>query len=90
MGRAISPAPGTFKSVQRGTISMSGAVSTGTSTITAVDTAKAELRSLGCTSDNTAYTLTAHVVLTNSTTVTATRVAASGVTVAAWELTEVY
>ena len=91
MGRIIFPVPGSFKSVQRGVILISGAVSTGTATlIPAVDTTKAELRMLGCTSDNSAFTLSANVVLTNSTTVTANRSVSNGTTNASWELTEVH
>lgn len=89
MGRAISPAPGSFKKVTAGVIAISGAVSSNFYTLSpAVDVSKCELRFLGCTSDNTSFTLSANVVLTNSTTITATRSSASGVTNVSFELTE--
>ena len=89
MGRAISPAPGSFKKVTAGVITISGAVSSATYTLSpAVDVSKCELRFLGCSSDNSSFALAANVVLTNSTTITATRSASSGTTIAAFELTE--
>ena len=47
MGR-VNPPPGSLKSIQRGVISMVGAIYSGTATITAVDTST-ELRLLGVT-----------------------------------------
>ena len=91
MGRAISPAPGSLKSIQRGVIFINGAVNSATATLSpAVDTAKTTLRCLGVSSDNTAFSLSAYVVLTNSTTVTATRNNPTGVTGVSWEAVEVY
>ena len=84
---------GQIKSIQRGVISLAGVNLTATATITAVDTSKTELRLLGQDSNvNTAnfdYVL-AHIVLTNTTTITATRVTGSGTNVISWELTERY
>jgi hypothetical protein len=90
MGRVISPAPGTLKSIQRGVITISSSVPVTAALSPAVDTTKTKLRYLGCTSDNSAFSLAAHVVLTNSTTVTATRTSATGTTVVSWETEEVY
>lgn len=68
--------PGVIKSVQRGVISMASGNSSGTATITAVDTTKAECECLGdTTTDAGAPTNPAnngYVALTNATTVTAT------------------
>jgi len=80
------------KSIQRGTISMtSGGSTSGTATITSVDTTKTELRMLGASNDAVSDTTAiSRVVLTNSTTITATRSSTSGTTVVSWELTEFY
>ena len=88
MGRVVNPPPGTLKSIQRGVISMVGAYS-GTATITAVDTSKTELRLLGV-SNTTVLADLARVVLTNATTITATRGSTSGTSEVSWELTEFY
>ena len=81
-----------IKSIQRGTISMtSGGSTSGTATITSVGTTKTELRMLGASNDAVADTTAiSRVVLTNSTTITATRSSTSGTTVVSWELTEFY
>ena len=69
-----------IKSIQRGTISVASG-SSATATITAVNTAKTELRYLG------AEVASARIALTNSTTVTATN--GSGATVVVgFEITE--
>lgn len=83
---------GGIKSIQRGTISMSSGGSTsGTATITSVDTTKTELRILGASNDAVVDTTAiARVVLTNATTITATRSGTSGTSVVSWELTEFY
>lgn len=88
MGRVVNPPPGSLKSIQRGVISMVGSVS-GTATITAVDTSKTELRLLGV-SNTTVLADLARVVLTNATTITATRGSTSGTSEVSWELTEFY
>ena len=90
-GRAI-------KSIQRGTLTISGAsnVISGTATISSVNTAKTELRLLGWS--NTDSTNAVHagyesprIVLTNATTITATIQAGRGhTTTISWELTEFY
>lgn len=68
------------KSIQRGTIAITGAT-TGTLTITAVNTSNARIRFLGCSAnlnvvDGTKYF--ARIDLTNSTTITATVNASPG------------
>lgn len=89
-----------IKSIQRGTISYNvSSTATGTATITAVNTAKTELRMLGfTTTDNGLNTqeyskLIPRISLTNSTTVTAnsdqTTAFATNVTVS-FEVTEYY
>lgn len=67
--------PGVLKSVQRGTISVTVAATSGTATITAVDTTKSELGFLGFT--ETYGTVSNNIMcsgctLTNATTVTTT------------------
>lgn len=82
-GRAI-------KSIQRGVITLSGG--SGTATITSVNTAKSELRYLGMKT-NVAADMTLslmQVVLTNSTTITATIHGGGGSPTVSWELTEYY
>ena len=82
---------GGIKSIQRGVISLaSGGSTSGTATLSpSVDTTKTELRVLGCSSDTTLDGF-ARAVLTNSTTVTATRPATTSNTVLSWEITERY
>ena len=82
-----------IKSIQRGTITLSG-TSSATATIASVDTTKTELRMLGFTSDyagtNTESPYFPRISLTSSTTITATRVSNNNTytTVVSWELTE--
>lgn len=84
-------AGGSIKSIQRGVISMaSGGSTSGTATLSpSVDTTKTELRVLGCSADTSSLDL-ARAVLTNSTTVTATRPSTTSNTVLSWEITERY
>ena len=82
----------TIKSIQRGVISIASSAYSGTATITAVDTSKTELRFLGGSGlDPVGVQQTTRIVLTNSTTITATVLypVYSGTTGnASWELTE--
>lgn len=84
--------PGTIKSVQRGTVSLSG-VTTATATINGVNTTKAFIRWLGYT---TAFgTISANVMscdlaLTDGTTVTATVPNAATTLVPSFEVVEFY
>lgn len=81
---------GAIKSTQRGTIALT-AVASNTATITAVDTSKSVLRYLGQTSiGSIAAETDVKIVLTNSTTITATRDSASNSATVSWELTEYY
>ncbi len=84
-------AGGSIKSIQRGVISLaSGGSTSGTATLSpSVDTTKTELRVLGCSADTSSLDL-ARAVLTNSTTVTATRPSTTSNTVLSWEITERY
>lgn len=76
------------KSVQRGVISLA-TVASGTATITSVDTSKSDLRLLGYSNTNQPAE-NADIVLTNATTITATRGTTSGTSRVSWELTEYY
>lgn len=68
-----------IKSLQYGTISITGTNTTNTATITAVDTSKAILHFLGFHTDSKDEVMTAQsITLTNTTTVTATRGTLSG------------
>ena len=80
-----------IKSIQRGTISITSATSA-TATVTAVDTAKTELRLLGYSVNNVgSQQHVPRLALTNTTTITATRDTNSGdITVVSFELTEYY
>ena len=78
---------GVINSIQRGTIAVANGTSSNTATITSVDVTKSELRVLGQGMSggggNDGY-----IVLTNATTITATRATTAGITTISWELTE--
>lgn len=78
-----------IKSIQRGTISLAS-VTSNTATISSVNTAKTELRALGFRSGSADMTGAPHIVLTNSTTITATMNSSGTTTIVSWELTERY
>ena len=86
-GRAI-------KSVQRGqiTIPQVGIPLTAMATISAVNTAKSDLTLLGWSVNNGSVSAAPRLELTNSTTITVTRVHAGApdATTAAWQLVEYY
>lgn len=89
LGGGIGASSVGINSIQRGTITISGATATATATITAVDVDKTELRILGQYHNQSTEAFKAYLTLTNSTTITATRgTASSGTTVISWELTE--
>jgi len=92
MARTLSPTPGTIKAVQRGVLVINGGSATQTATVSAVVVDKSELRLLGYFSSagGTAIYGTAmpHLVLTNTTTVTATRSSGADNITVSWELTE--
>lgn len=78
-----------IKSIQRGTVQITGTNTTGTATVTAVVMANSELREVGQTVSTGSAGSLAYIVLTNTTTITATRASASsGTTTVSWELTE--
>lgn len=80
-----------IKSIQRGVIAISAGSQTGTATITAVVTAKTELRMLGFSTSGADNTFYPRISLTDSVTVTATKIATAGSgTNVSWELTERY
>ena len=85
---------GGIKSIQRGTISITTANTSATATISAVNTAKTELRYLGGGNyDANLGAVFARIVLTNSTTITASPSSSStlnGTIIVSWELTEWY
>ena len=77
------------KSIQRGRLALNG--TSVTATISAVNTAKTELRTLGFSAAGTDNTASPDLELTNSTTLTMRRNAGGGtVTTLSWELTERY
>lgn len=79
-----------IKSIQRGTVSASSGAGTAV-TITAVNTAKTELRQLGGGSMNGAgQPVFGRISLTNSTTITAIASDATASPPTSWELTEFY
>lgn len=81
--------PGVLKSVQRGTITLGPAANSNTATITAVNMAKTELNWLGLeTDDATGSDQFSEVVLTNATTITATRITSTGTTIISYEVVE--
>lgn len=90
----ILGAGGGIKSVQRGTISLTGDNATATATVSAVDVTKSQLAMLGLSAKSGDTNVTSEsftrLSLTNSTTITATRgTAVYGIqTTVSWELTE--
>lgn len=79
-----------IKSIQRGTISMTS-VTTATATVSSVNTAKSLLTFLGFNTAQLTNDYNPSIVLTNSTTITATRVNnGSSNTTVSWELVERY
>lgn len=81
-----------IKSIQRGVIQLTSSALEAAATIAAVVPGKTMLRFLGVNVDDAhgSWGL-AHIVLTNSTTITASRLQASGLlTNVSWELTEYY
>lgn len=82
-----------IKSIQRGTITISGGASSATATIASVDTTKTELRMLGFSvnqgSNHYPSSLFSRISLTSSTEITAVRSSGDSSTpVVSWELTE--
>lgn len=81
------------KSIQRGTITIAAAESSNTATISSVDTNKAFVLYGGHTFSGTSSafsSLAANVVLTNATTVTASRVGTNNDTILAYTVVEFY
>lgn len=84
---------GGIKSIQRGTITIANLAVSGTAIISSVDTTKAQLKLLGSAGAGSASTsadVAVRVVLTNATTVTATRGGNNLSVTVAFELTEWY
>ena len=79
--------PSKIKSIQRGTISLSGTTSA-SATISSVNTAKATLTYLGNSVGDSPATVQARIALTNATTVTATRSATSTSAAVSYEVVE--
>lgn len=85
-GRAI-------KSIQRGTVVVANSATSGSVTISSVNTAKAELRFLGGTAQDQgtgSYFVSPKISLTNSTTVSASFSASAVNGQISWELTEYF
>lgn len=80
-----------IKSIQRGTITITQPSTSATATITAVDVSKTQLRYLGGSRENvdSSISIIPRIVLTNSTTITATSNVSPFSTLSlSWELTE--
>lgn len=84
--------PNGTKSIQRGVISLSGVTSNTATLSPSVDTSKTRLRFLGSTASSgaTVGSVQAQLVLTNGTTVTATRDGSAGIVTVSWEIEESY
>lgn len=67
-----------IKSIQSGTVAISGAGTTGNATITSVDTTKAVVLYLGQTSTTNDVTYEAYIELTSATNIRATRNSSAG------------
>lgn len=84
--------PGVIKSIQRGTIALAGVVSN-TATVTTVNTLKSMLMILGFMSDNTdgnSGQYLPKLVLTNATTITATKGINTSTTTVGYQLVEYF
>ena len=95
MGRSINPAPGSRKTVLRGTILIGAAATSQTATIPSIDTSKGDLRFLGSRSTGGSGQSSSDVPtieVTNSTTITATRqnITSGNAIAVSWELTVSY
>lgn len=92
-GGSLIGGPSGIKSIQRGTITLTG-VASNTATITSVDTANSLLRWLGESSNDAGVNTTERsyvkLDLTNATTVTATRTSATSNSVVSFEVVEYY
>lgn len=90
MSVAVVPTPTTIKAIQRGFIQMTAGQATKSTTITAVNTARAELSLLGVNvaSGGSVSDSTAAIKLTNATTIWATRLTSGVALDLEWELTE--
>lgn len=88
----ISNQAGTIKSIQRGVVTIADNSATGTATISAVNTAKSVIEFLGGTGAGTSDQRDSRctIVLTNSTTVTATRIGAFNACDATFQVTEFF
>jgi hypothetical protein len=88
----IQYVPGVIRSVQRGTIAVSG-VTSNTATVTSVNTAKSRLTSLGSAASSGSPAglggrFKANLVLTNATTITASKGISNDVAIAGYQLIE--
>lgn len=95
--QTVTTNPGAIRSIQRRTMTIANGATSGTSTLspTLTDSAKAELRFLGWTLNDTTYTDPSRdfprIELTNTTTVTANMGSTSnGITTLSYEVTERY
>lgn len=80
-----------IKSLQRGTITIANASGSNTATVTAVDTSRSFINYLGASAAGTgAGDAAVRLVLTNSTTITATRTLTNGEAIVSYELIECY
>lgn len=77
-----------IKSIQRGRLAITG--TTATATVSSVVTAKSELRILGFSTNGADNTSSIDITLTNSTTITATKISTGVSGNVSWELTERY
>lgn len=88
MAGDISQFFGANKPIQRGVIVLGVGNATGTATISAVVTANTQVKYLGWS--GSVLNETPYIILTNSTTITATRVGTTNATTVSWELAETY
>lgn len=86
---AAQLAAGGIKSIQRGTLTILVTDGSAVATISAVVTAKSELRMLGFSTTATSLADTPRIAL-GSTTVTATRESGGAAVTVSWEVTERY
>lgn len=91
MASSVFPPPGSIKSIQSGIISITASNTSATATVSAVNTSKSVLSTLGSGGTSAgAGDVAGYLTLTNSTTVTGFRSNTSGSCSISWQLVEYY
>lgn len=91
MASSVFPPPGSIKSIQSGIIAITASNTSATATVSAVNTSKSVLYTLGAGGTSaSAGDVAGYLTLTNSTTVTGFRSSTGGSCAISWQLVEYY